>query len=107
MKFGEMLSELQKGRVVRRRSYHSSLVIFMQIPATIPYTKVSTMQSIPTPMKKLMNKFDAGILYHDQFIMYDFSDQSCTYYPFDGEDINANDWEVVDFLDYDPYDDFR
>lgn len=54
-----------------------------------------------------MNKFDAGILYHDQFIMYDFSDQSCTYYPFDGEDINANDWEVVDFLDYDPYDDFR
>lgn len=28
-----------------------------------------------------MNKFDAGILYHDQFIMYDFSDQSCTYYP--------------------------
>ena len=62
---------------------------------------------VPTPMKKLMNKFDAGILYHDQFIMYDFSDQSCTYYPFDGEDINANDWEVVDFLDYDPYDDFR
>lgn len=48
-----------------------------------------------------------GVTYHDQFIMYDFSDQSCTYYPFDGEDMNADDWELVDPMSYDPYEDFR
>ena len=54
-----------------------------------------------------MCSYGVGITYHDQFIMYDFSDRTCTYYPFDGEDINADDWEVVDPLTYDPYDDFR
>lgn len=54
-----------------------------------------------------MGEYEAGVTYHDQFIMYDFSDQSCTYYPFDGEDMNADDWELVDPMSYDPYEDFR
>ena len=39
--------------------------------------------------------------------MFDFSVRSFTYYPFDGDDLNADDWEIVDPLTYDPYDDFR
>ena len=54
-----------------------------------------------------MGEHEAGVTYHDQFIMYDFSDQSCTYYPFDGEDINADDWELVNPISYDPYGDLR
>lgn len=107
MKFGEILSKLQEGKVVRRKVFQSNLVIFMQIPAMISGDGVPAMRSIPDDMKALMCSYGVGITYHDQFIMYDFSDRTCTYYPFDGEDINADDWEVVDPLTYDPYDDFR
>lgn len=95
MKFEEILPALRRGEVVRRGVFQSSLVVFMQIPAQ----DVLKMKSIPTQMKVLMGEYEAGVTYHDQFIMYD---QSCTYYPFDGEDMNADDWELVD-----PYEDFR
>lgn len=107
MKFGEILSKLQEGKVVRRKVFQSNLVIFMQIPTMISGDGIPAMRSIPDDMKALMCSYGVGITYHDQFIMYDFSDRTCTYYPFDGEDINADDWEVVDPLTYDPYDDFR
>lgn len=100
MKFGEILSKLQEGKVVRRKVFQSNLVIFMQIPAMISGDGIP---AIPDDMKALMCSYGVGITY--QFIMYDFSDR--TYYPFDGEDINTDDWEVVDPLTYDPYDDFR
>ncbi len=107
MKFEEILPALRRGEVVRRGVFHSSLVVFMQIPAEIPAQDVEKMKSIPIQMKTLMGEFEAGVTYHDQFIMYDFLDQSCTYYPFDGEDMNADDWELVDPMSYDPYEDVR
>lgn len=107
MKFEEILPALRRGEVVRRGVFQSSLVVFMQIPAEIPAQDVLKMKSIPTQMKVLMGEYEARVTYHDQFIMYDFSDQSCTYYPFDGEDMNADDWELVDPMSYDPYEDFR
>lgn len=100
MKFGEILSKLQEGKVVRRKVFQSNLVIFMQIPAMISGDGIPAMRD---DMKALMCSYGVGITYHDQFIMY--ADR--TYYPFDGEDINADDWEIVDPLTYDPYDDFR
>lgn len=107
MKFEEILPALRRGEVVRRKVFQSDLVVFMQIPAEIPALDVLKMKSIPIKMKALMGMYEAGITYHDQFIMYDFSDQSCTYYPFDGEDMNADDWELVNLSSYDPYEDFR
>lgn len=103
MKFEEILPMLRTGEVVRRSVFQRNLVIFMQIPASIGFQGIVTMKSIPDAMKALMLLNCAGARYHDQFIMYDFSDQSCTYYPFDGEDMNADDWEVVDVLRYRPY----
>lgn len=104
MKFEKILPMLRAGEVVRRSVFQRNLVIFMQIPASIDFPGIVTMRSIPDAMKVLMLLNCAGVRYHDQFIMYDFSDQSCTYYPFDGEDMNADDWEVVDVLHYKPYD---
>ena len=43
-----------------------------------------------------------GIEYKDQYIIYDFSTGEATYCVFDGDDINAQDWEVA-HEDYDPY----
>ena len=106
MKFEEILPALRRGEVVRRRDFQSNLVVFMQIPAEIPAQDVLEMKSIPIQMKVLMRGYAVGVAYHDQFIMYDFSDQSCTFYPFDGEDINADDWELVNPISYDPYEDF-
>lgn len=107
MKFEEILPALRRGEVVRRECFQSNLVVFMQIPAEISAQDILKMKSIPTKMKILMVEHEAGVTYHDQFIMYDFSDQSCTYYPFDGEDINADDWELVNPISYDPYGDLR
>lgn len=107
MKFEEILPALRRGEIVRREVFQSGLVLFMQIPAEISAQDVLKMKSVPIQMKILMKDYEAGITYHDQFMIYDFSDQSCTYYPFDGEDINADDWKLVDLISYDPYDDFR
>lgn len=103
MKFEEILPKLREGKVVRRSVFQDNLAIFMQIPARISAQSIPCMKSISEEMKALLLLNGLGISYHDQFIMYDMSDQSCTYYPFDGEDINADDWEVIDVLHYNPY----
>ncbi len=103
MKFEEILPELRKGEVVRRKIFHSHLVIFMQIPAEINLDRIPSMVSVPEKMKQLVIRWGDRISYHDQFIMYDFENGECTYYPFDGEDLNADDWEVVTLSNYDPY----
>ena len=107
MKFEEILPALRKGEVVRRRVFRSNLVVFMQIPAEIPAQDIPKIKSMPTKMRILIEECEAGVIYHDQFMMYDFADQSCTFYRFDGEDINADDWELVNPISYDPYEDFR
>jgi hypothetical protein len=47
-------------------------------------------------------KHSAEISYESQFIIYDFSIGVGTYCVFDGEDIDATDWEIVP-EDYNPY----
>lgn len=107
MKFEEILSSLQEGEVVRRKTFKDSLVIFMQIPAEVSFEKVPNMVSVPEKMKQLIISWGNDIIYHDQFVIYDFSDSTCTYYTFRGEDLNADDWEVVTISNYDPYADCK
>lgn len=107
MTFGEILKELQQGRVVRRKSWREELVVFMQIPANIPCSRTWHMQSVPYDMKVLCKQCDLEINYKDQFIIYDISDQSATYVVFDGEDVNSTDWEVINPISYDPHGNLR
>lgn len=100
MTFGEILKELQNGKVVRRSGWRRSIVIFMQIPASIPCEKTWNMQSLPNDMKIFLKQQGAGIHYRDQFIAYDLVDGFATYLPFDGECLNATDWEVIDPFTY-------
>ena len=100
MKFAEILPFLDKGFAVRRASYDNPLIIFKQIPASID--DVSNMRSLPKQVKELLMRHKVGIDYEDQYIIYDFITGVGTYCVFDGEDINALDWEVVD-SDYMPY----
>ena len=100
MTFGEILKELQHGRVVRRDAWADCFVLFMQIPAFIEYERTWNMQSLPTDMKVLLKQQEAGINYQDQFITYDLSNNTATYGIFDGEDINATDWLVIDPFNY-------
>lgn len=100
MTFKEILKELQQGRVVRRDSFGPELVVFMQIPAYIENEKTWNMKSLPTDMKVLLKQQNASISYEDQFILYDLDNKSATYMVFDGWDINATDWEVIDPFNY-------
>jgi hypothetical protein len=103
MTFGEILKELQNGRVVRRTDWREELVVFMQIPADIPYDRTWNMQSLPTDMKVLLKQYNKGIRYEHQFIIYDLSDNTATYQIFDGDDVNATDWEVIEPFTYNYY----
>lgn len=103
MTFIEILKELQNGRVIRRTNWRKELVVFMQIPADIPYDKTWNMQSLPTDMKVLLKQCNKGIKYENQFIIYDLSDNSATYQMFDGDDLNATDWEVIEPFTYTYY----
>lgn len=103
MNFGNILIELENGKVVRRKSYHKDFVIFKQIPATIPLPKISIMQSVPDDMKSLLSNNGCSISYKHQYILYDFSTQGATYHIFSGDDLDAEDWEVVNPVLYNPH----
>lgn len=100
MTFTEILLFLEKGYAVRRKEYANELIIFKQIPACI--NNVSLIKSIPKKVKNLLLKHKVNINYQNQYIIYDFITREATYMCFDGEDLNANDWEVVDEI-YNPY----
>ena len=100
MDFGEFIKELQKGRVGRRKVWRKELIVFMQIPADIPAEVTWNMKSLPTDMKVFLKQQNLGIRYYDQFISYNLVDATSTYYVFNGEDINATDWEVIDPFNY-------
>ena len=101
MTFGEILSYLNKGFIVRREEYDPALIIFKQIPAS--FDDVSTINSIPEDAKTIMTRYGVGIDYENQFMIYDFLTGTATYCVFDGDDINAEDWEIIDPTDYNPY----
>lgn len=103
MTFGEILKELESGKVVRRASYDPSFVIYKQLPSCIEPRYVLKMLSVPSDMKLLLVKNESGIKYTNQYIIYDFIEECATYVTFDGDDINASDWEVIDVLSYNPY----
>lgn len=100
MTFSEILPFLNEGFAVRRAEYRNSLIIFKQVPASID--DVTHMKSLPPQVKQLFLKLKVGIDYESQYIIYDFTTGVATYCVFDGEDINALDWELVK-EDYNPY----
>ena len=97
MTFTEILPFLNEGFAVRRESYCPE---FKQISASID--DVTHIKSIPEHVKQLMLNLQVGIDYQDQYIIYDFITGIGTYCVFDGNDINAEDWEIVN-SDYNPY----
>lgn len=101
MTFGEILPYLNKGFTVRREEYDPALIIFKQIPAS--FDDVSNIKSIPDSVKTIITRYGVGIDYENQFMIYDFLTGIATYCVFDGDDINAEDWEVIDPEDYNPY----
>lgn len=103
MKFGKILSKLQKGEVVRRKVFNSNIVIFMQTPPKMSVDEILITDSIPDLMKILMYSYNAGIKYTNLFMIYDFSDNTCASYSFTSKDMLAKDWEVVTPLTYNPY----
>lgn len=100
MTFAEILPFLNEGFAVRRSEYRESLIIFKQVPASID--NVTNLKSVPKQVKDIFLKFGVGIDYESQYIIYDFGTSIATYCVFDGEDINALDWELVK-EDYNPY----
>lgn len=100
MTFIEIIPYLNEGYPVRRASYHPSFIVFKQIPASID--DVAPLKSVPNKVKSLMLRLGVGIDYDFQYIVYDFVTGLATDCMFDGEDINAPDWEIVP-PDYNPY----
>lgn len=100
MTFSEILTFLNNGFAIRRKSYDQALIIFKQIPSSID--NVSSIKSMPKEVKKLLSKFKVGIDYESQYIIYDFITGSATHCIFDGEDLDAMDWEIITD-DYKPY----
>ena len=100
MTFAEILPFLNEGFAVRRAEYRTSLIVFKQVSANID--DVTHVKSIPKKVKDIFLKFGVAIDYDFQYIVYDFDTGVGTHCIFDGEDINALDWELVR-EDYNPY----
>lgn len=100
MTFSDILNYLHLGYAVRRSEYDPALIIFEQVPATI--TNIENLQSVPSNVKTLLINNNVSINYCNQFILYDFLTETATYCVFDGDDINATDWVIVD-ENYNPH----
>ena len=100
MTFEEILKELRNGKIVRRQCWRDGIVVFMQIPASIDSEQTWHMKSLPNDMKILCRQNNLGISYQNQFIIYDMYNKTATYNTFDGEDINGEDWIVIDPFTY-------
>lgn len=100
MTFAEITSYLNLGFAVRRESYNPSLIIFKSI--SVSADDASEIAILPSNIKNLLIKYKAGIDYESLYFIYDFKDGVCTPCMFDGEDIDAVDWEVIDD-NYNPY----
>lgn len=101
MKLEQIIDQIRNGKIARRRNWCPELVIFMQVPANITCENTWNMKSLPGDMKVFLKENNLSISYEDQYIIYDADDKTATYYVFDGEDINANDWEIIDPFNYD------
>ena len=54
-------------------------------------------------LKVLLKQHHKDIDYKDQFIIYDLVEQTATYQVFDGDDVNATDWVVIEPFTYNHY----
>lgn len=104
MLFEDVLPYLKKGEVIRRVSFPKKFVIFMQIEADISAELAMGLKSVPKNMKLLLLDADKGITYNHQTIVYDFSTMRATNYTFSSNDINADDWEIIDITEHYNYD---
>lgn len=100
MTFIEILPLLNAGCPVRRASFDPAFIIFKQVPAS--FDDVSNIKSLPPQVKVLLASLGVGIDYENQYLIYDFVTGVATSCCFDGDDVTALDWEVVD-VDYNPF----
>ena len=100
MTFENMLPHLKGGEVVRRASFAKKFVIFMQVRADISAELAMGLKSMPKNMKLLLLDAEKGITYNNQILVYDFSTMLATNYTFSSNDINADDWEIIDITEH-------
>lgn len=97
MKFEEIIDKVRKGEIcVARSSWNGKQIMCSQISSTITKDIIPKMQSLPDCAKEFILSLRlSSIHYHDQFIIISIKG-SITYYIPSGEDINADDWYIID-----------
>lgn len=97
MKFEEIIDKVRKGEIcVARTSWNGKQFMCSQISSTITKDIIPNMQSLPDCAKEFIKVLRlSSIHYHDQFIIISIKG-SITYYIPSGEDINADDWYIID-----------
>ena len=99
MNFGEVITALQSGKVVRRNIWNDGICIVKQIDSDIKSDIVPKMQSLPNDAKGfVLTSETKTIHYRSQCLklkMYADGGVVATNYVPDWIDIFANDWEIV------------
>lgn len=95
--FGEAQEALLLGQMVQRAGWNGKgIVVFKQIPATIPANVVPTMQSLPQAVKdELAMRDNKGISYENQLAMLLPSNVAMGWSP-SIQDAFAKDWRIVE-----------
>jgi hypothetical protein len=96
--FTAMIEELEKGKMAWRKC--DDVLIFKQIPAEIPEEFIKNMKSLPEKVKEfVLKEMNEGkyteLQYVNQYVALNRQGM-ITYYTFSGDDINANDWVIMD-----------
>lgn len=94
--FGEAQEALLLGQMVQRAGWNGKgMVVFKQIPATIPSHVVPTMQSLPQAVKDELAIRNQGISYENQLAMLLPSNVAMSWSP-SVQDQFSNDWRIVE-----------
>lgn len=97
MKFSEIITALEEGRVVRRAGWNGkSIVVFKQVPAQIGSSVIPTMQSLPKDAKEVILSTAGHIDYTSQCLIYNTVTGRADSWVPSISDVFADDWSTID-----------
>ena len=97
MRFSEVITALEQGKVVRRAGWNGkSIVVFKQVPAQIGANIVPGMQSLPADAKEVILRTAGHIDYTSQCLIYNTVTGRADSWVPSSSDMFADDWSVID-----------
>lgn len=96
LSFGQAVEAAKEGKSIRREGWNGKgLIVFMQVPSTIPADTIPKMQSLPQSVKDELKNRGGSISYSNQMALLN-PDNTINGWAPSVSDTLAEDWCILD-----------